>query len=177
MERYNDFRRQSRKAALCGMMAALSVAILCLGSLVPLATFACPILAMLCLIPAVCEYGVGTSTLLYAAVSVLALLLCPDKELALFYVFLGWYPGVRSRLDKFPQLLGGAAKCALFTLAMLAMYALVLHLFQLEAVVEEFSEYSTAMMIGLLALGNVTFLVFDLVLARLTLLYRKKRKL
>lgn len=176
MEQHSNFQRQSRRMALCGMMAALSVVILCLGGMIPLATFACPMLAMICLIPAVCEYRAGTATLLYAAVAVLTLLLCPDKEIALLYTFLGWYPGIRSQLDKLPRLLGGAVKCGLFTAAVLAMYALVLYLFRLEAVVEEFAEYSTAMVIGLLAMGNVTFLVFDQVLTRFTTLYQKKRK-
>ncbi len=176
MGQHSNFQRQSRRMALCGMMAALSVVILCLGGMIPLATFACPMLAMICLIPAVCEYRAGTATLLYAAVAVLALLLCPDKEIALLYTFLGWYPGIRSWLDKLPRLLGGAVKCGLFTAAVLAMYALVLYLFRLEAVVEEFAEYSTAMVAGLLVLGNVTFLVFDQVLARFTALYQKKRK-
>ena len=176
MERHDQTHRQSRKAALCGMMAALSVVILCLVGVIPLATFACPMLAMLCLLPAVCEYGLGTALLLYGAVSVLALLLGPDKEIVLLYVFLGSYPGVRPRLEPIPRPVRWVVKCALFTLAVTAMYALVLRLFRLEAVVEEFAEYSTAMMLALLALGNVTFLAFDQVLSRLTHAYQKKRK-
>ena len=176
MNQQDQTHRQSRKAALCGMMAALSVVILCLGGMIPLATFACPMLAMLCLIPAVCGYGTGTALLLYGAVSVLALLLGPDKEIALLYVFLGWYPGIRSQLEFIPQSVRWMAKCALFTLTVAAMYALILHLFRLEAVVEEFAEYSTAMMLALLVLGNVTFLAFDQVLGGLAHAYQKKRK-
>ncbi len=176
MNQQDQTHRQSRKAALCGMMAALSVVILCLGGMIPLATFACPMLAMLCLIPAVCGYGIGTALLLYGAVSVLALLLGPDKEIALLYVFLGWYPGVRSRLEIVPQPVRWVVKCALFTLAVAAMYALILHLFRLEAVVEEFSEYSAAMTVVLLVLGNITFLLFDQVMAKATYIYQKKRK-
>ena len=165
---------QSRRAALCGMMAALSVVVLSLGGLIPLATFACPLLAMLCLIPTVCEYGTGAASILYGAVSVLVLLLCPDKEIALLYVFLGWYPGIRSRLDGLPRLVRCAVKCALFTLAMAVMYALILYLFRLEALVEEFAGYSAAMVAGLLVLGNAVFLMFDRVLARFSMLYEKK---
>lgn len=176
MSQHDQSRRQSRKTALCGMMAALSVVILCLGGMVPLATFACPMLAMLCLIPTVCEYGAKTGLLLYGAASVLALLLCPDKEMALLYTFLGWYPSVRSRVDSIHVPMRWLLKCGLFTLAMAAMYALVLHLFRLEAVVEEFAGYSIAMVFGLLVLGNVTFLAFDRVLARFSALYQKKRK-
>ena len=176
MNQQDQTRRQSRKAALCGMMAALSVVILCLGGMIPLATFACPMLAMLCLSPAVCGYGTGTALLLYGAVSVLALLLGPDKEIALLYVFLGWYPGIRSGLEIIPRPVQWMVKCALFTLAVAAMYALVLHLFRLEAVVEEFAGYSTAMVLALMVLGNITFLVFDQLLDRMACAYWKKRK-
>ena len=177
MEQRNNFSGQSRKMALCAVTAALSVVILCLGGLIPIATFACPMLAMLCLICPVCEYGAGPSFLVYAATAFLSLLLGPDKELALFYLFLGWYPCVRSNLDRIPSLVRWAVKCALFTGAVTLMYVLILFLFRLEAVVVEFSEYSTAMLAGMLALGNGTFLLFDLILARFSLLYRRKRKL
>ena len=175
MEQHDRTHRQSRKASLCGMMAALSVVILCLGGMIPLATFACPMLAMLCLIPAVCEYGVGTALLLYGAASILALLLGPDKEIALLYVFLGWYPGVRPRLEAIPWPVRWTVKCALFTLAVMAMYILVLHVFRLKAVVEEFAGYSTVMLLAMMALGNITFLIFDRVLDRMARAYRNKR--
>ena len=177
MGKHGQFRRQSRKAALCGMMAALSAVILTWGSLLPFSTFACPMLALLCAIPAVCEYGAGTALLLYAAVSVLGLLLGPDKEIVLLYVFLGWYPAVQSRLDRMPRLWGLLAKCASFSLSMAVMYSSILYLFRLEAVVEEFSEYSAAIVIVMLLLGNVTFLLYTRVLRNLSNLYRKKRNL
>ncbi len=104
MGNHGQFQRQSRKMALCGMMAALSVAVLTWGSLIPFSTFTCPMLAMLCLIPSVCEYGPSTALTMYAAVSVLGLLLCPDKEISLLYIFLGWYPSVQTRLDTPPAL-------------------------------------------------------------------------
>lgn len=175
MGKHNQMQRQSRKMALCGMMAALSAAVLTWGSLIPLSTFICPMLAMMCFIPAVCAYGAGTTLTMYAAVSVLGLLLCPDKETALLYIFLGWYPSVRPRLDFLPRLPGMVVKCALFSLSMAVMYTLILYLFQLEAVVEEFAEYSAAMIVGMLALGNVTFLLYDRVLANFSRVYRKKR--
>lgn len=177
MGKYSQFQRRSRRLALCGMMTALSVVVLTWGSLIPFATFTCPMMAMLCLIPAVYEFGPKTTLLMYTAVAVLGLLLCPDKEIALFYVFLGWYPAIQIRLTALPRLLGLAVKCAMFSLSMVVMYVLILYLFQLEEVVEEFSEYSTVMAVGMLFLGNVTFLLYDRVLMNFSRLYRKKRKL
>lgn len=176
MEKRNSFQRQSRKAALCGMMTALSVVILTWGSLIPFSTFACPMLAILCLIPAVCEYGTGTALVMYTAAAVLGLLLSPDKETALLYSFLGWYPGVQSKVNSLPRFLSAAVKCVLFSAAMAVMYSLILYLFRLEAVAAEFSEYSTATVVGMLLLGNVTFLLYDRVLLNFSRLYQRKRK-
>ncbi len=177
MGKRSQIQSQSRKMALCGVMAALAAAVLIWGSLIPFATFTCPMLAMLCMIPAVCEYGTGTALTMYIAVSILGLLLCPDKEIALLYVFLGWYPGIQSKVNNLPRFLSLAVKCILFSAAVIVMYSLILYLFQMEAVVEEFSEYSSVMVAGMLILGNVTFLLYDRVLVNFFRLYRKKRKL
>lgn len=176
MRIHNQFQRQSRQAALCGLMAALSVVILSLGSILPFATFACPMLAMICLLPAVISCGARTSLVVYAAAAVLSLLLCADKELACFYLFLGWYPALRPQVNRLPRVLRAALKCGLYTLAMAAMYALLLFLFQMEALVAEFSEYSAWMIVGLLALGNITFLFFDRALGILDTVFRRKRR-
>lgn len=167
--------QQSRRMALCGLMAALSLVVLLMGGLIPLATFACPMLAMICLLPVLRECGAGLCLVLYAAVSVLALLLVPDKELAAFYLFFGFYPALRPELNRLPgRFPRTAAKCGVFTASMVCMYLLLLKLFRLEAVAEEFAGYSPLMTAGLLLLGNVTLLLFDRALDRLALLYERK---
>ena len=176
MNAYRQFRQKSRQTALCGLLAALSAAILSLGSLIPLAAFACPMLAMLCLIPVICEYGAQTGLMVYAASAALTVLLAVDKELALFYLFLGWYPACRERLDRLPGALRILVKCGMFTLSMTIMYLLILYLFQLEAAAAEFAEYTMWGIAGLLVVGNVTFLLLDRMLNRLTALYRFKRR-
>ena len=175
MARSSSPREQSRRMALCGLTAAVSAVILLLGGLIPLATFACPMLAMVCQLPAARECGAKLSLALYAAVSILALLLVPDKELALFYVFLGYYPVLRPTLERLHgRFVRAAVKCGVFTAAMLVMYLLLLYLFRLDAVAEEFSAYSAPLAAGLLLLGNVTFLLFDRALALLSLTYERR---
>lgn len=176
MGMYRQSRARSRRMALCGALAALAVVLLSLGSVIPLATFAAPMLAMVCLLPALLEYGAGTALLLYAGTAPLALLLCADKELALFYAFLGWYPALRPRLARLPRPLRAAAKTGLFALALAAMYALALYVLRLEAVAAEFSQYTAPMSAGLLALGVGVCLAFDRALDVLTALYRKRRR-
>ena len=175
MPQRSTFRQQSRRMALGGVMAALTVVILSLGSLIPLATFVSPLLAMVCLIPLVCRYGPGTALTVYAGAGILSLFLCADKELAFLYVFLGWYPALRPRLERLSsKAIKAAIKCVLFSAAMVAMYLLLIYLFRMEAVAAEFAEYSALAVAGLLVLGNVTFLLFDRALGQLMRLYRWK---
>lgn len=175
MPQRNAFHNESRRMALSGVMTALSVVILSLGGFIPLATFVCPMLAMICLIPLVCRYGRGTALTVYAGAGILSLLLCADKEMAFFYAFLGWYPVVQAGLERvFRGPLRAALKCGLFSAAMVGMYSLLIFLFRLEAVAAEFSEYSALYVVGLLVLGNITFLLFDRVLKQLTAVYRQR---
>ena len=176
MASHSNFRRQSRKMALCGMMTALSAAVLSTGSLIPFATFAIPMLAMLCLLPILHDWGAKYALMVYAAAAVLALMLCADKELALFYAFLGWYPAVRPRMAPLPRPVRILLKCAMFTLAMAVMYLLIIFLFQMEAVAEEFAGYSTLMLALLVVLGNTSFLLLDVLLLRMSILYARWRK-
>ena len=176
MASHSNFRRQSRKMALCGMMTALSAAVPSTGSLIPFATFAGPMLAMLCLLPILHDWGAKYALMVYAAAAVLALMLCADKELALFYAFLGWYPAVRPRLAPLPRPVRILLQCAMFTLAMAVMYLLIIFLFQMEAVAEEFAGYSTLMLALLVVLGNTSFLLLDVLLLRMSVLYARWRK-
>ena len=169
-----EFRRRSRRAALCGLLAALALVLLSLGSVIPLATFAAPLLAMVCLLPVLLEYGAGTALLLYAGTALLALMLCADKELALFYAFLGWYPALRPRLAPLPRPLRAAVKAGLFALALTAMYALARYVLRLEAA--ELSRYAAPMAAALLALGVGVCLAFDRALEVLTARYRQRRR-
>ena len=50
-------RGAAARMALCGVLAALAVALMFLGGTVPFASIACPVLASLVLIPVYCECG------------------------------------------------------------------------------------------------------------------------
>ncbi|MDE7260517.1 MAG: hypothetical protein K2N78_00400, partial [Oscillospiraceae bacterium] len=64
----------------------------------------------------------------------------------------------------------------LFSLSMTVMYALLLFLFQMEALAAEFAEYSRWIIAGLLAFGNITFLIFDQALGILNTVFHKKMR-
>ena len=169
-------RLQSRRTALCGLMAALSIVLLSAGALIPAALYACPILAMAALLPLRERFGVAPALTTYAAVSLLAMLIAPDKEVALLYVFLGWYPPLRPAIDraiggKVPRLL---VKSVLFAAAVSAMYALDIFVLGMEHIAREYAEAGQTVLALTAALGFAVWLLFDKVLLRFTLLYRHK---
>ena len=165
----------SRKLALCGLLTALAVTLLLLGGIIPLATFCAPMLAMVVLLPVLEEFGHRAAATAWCAATILALLLVPDRETALVFVFFGWYPILRPRLNRLPGRLPRLlAKLAVYGAATMLLYGLVLRLMGLTADLLE----GTRLMNGLLlVLGSITFLALDRVLERLTVLwYRKLRK-
>ena len=94
-------RSKSWAMAYCGMAAALCVALMLLGTIIPIAMFIAPAVASF-LIATVCmECGITMAWTAYAAVSLLGLLFVSDKEIALiFTVLLGYYPLVKPRFDR-----------------------------------------------------------------------------
>lgn len=163
---------KSRQMALCGVLCALAAALLTLGGVIPIATFCAPMLAMAVLLPVLEEYGPRAAGTAWLAVSLLALLLDPDREAALVYLCFGWYPLLRPRIAKLPsRLLRLAAKLAVCGAAVALLYGALMKLLGLTADLEEAGAWLTAV---LLILANITFLLLDRALERLTLLWRRK---
>ena len=146
-----------------GVFAALALVIMCLGGLIPVATFVCPMLCCLLvkLILALC--GRRTAWAWYAAVAILSVLMAPDKEAAAIFLFLGYYPMVKPRLDG--TRLKWLWKLLLFNASIGVMYALMIHLLGMADVAAEYEEVGFAMAAVMLVLGNVTFFLLDRLLS------------
>ena len=124
----------AKELALGGMFTALGVVLLCLGGVVPLALYACPILASAVLLPVRERCSKRVAWNCYAAIAILGTLLGPDKEASMLFVFLGY------------------------------------------AVTQELAETAPAILWATCALGLALFLLYDLTLSRLTVLYRRRRR-
>ena len=155
--------------ALGGLLAAVALVILCLGGMIPLATYVCP---MLCALVQYIVYrccGRRIAWTWYVAVALLALLLGPDKEAALVFVMLGYYPMVKPFFEK--SRLSVLWKLLLFNGAVLVLYGLLLKLLGLDAVATETEELGMIGLVILLALGNAVFFLLDRLL---TILQKRK---
>lgn len=168
-------REKSRRMALCGVMAALGVVIMLLGGVIPLATFCCPALAGLVLLPVMAECGRRMALGVYATVAVLGVLMGPDKESALLFAFLGYYPVLKVRLDRLTlRPLRLAAKLAVFNLAAGATLLTVTYLLGMDAVLAEYREMGRIGVIVFAVLANVTLLLYDRLLPIAQMMYLKK---
>ena len=166
--------RKSRDMALCGCLCALAVVIMSLGTLIPMATYCCPVLASLVLLPVMLVCGKKLSWVLYGAIAILSVLLAPDKEAAAIFVALGYYPIVKPWFDakkRLPRVLG---KALLFNLSAAGVYAVLLFVLQMDALRQEFSAMNAALLVSLLAGGNLVFWMDDLLLARLLPIVQQK---
>ena len=150
--------------AFGGMMAALALVIMNLGSLIPVATYVCPMLCMLILsiVCKMCGNRIGWAW--YGAVAILSVLMAPDKEAAAVFVFLGFYPIVKPRFDRFRFPI--IPKLALFNAMILFMYWLLLRLFGMDQIAAEFAEMGRILTGVMLVMGNLIFFLLDFALSR-----------
>ena len=157
-------RTEARRIALGGMMAALAVVLMAMGGMIPVATYVIPMLCMFLLLFVYGSCGRRIAWAWYGAVALLGLLFCPDKEAAAVFAALGYYPIVKPKLDKarLPWLWKGL----LFNGTVLILYWLLLNLFGLQQVVQDFEEIGTIMTVILLVMGNLVFLLIDILLGR-----------
>ena len=172
----NRKHQKSWGMAYCGIVTALCVALMLLGAVIPIAMFIAPAVAGF-LVATVCvECGMQLALTAYAAVSLLALLFVPDKEIALiFTVLLGYYPLIKPKFDRIrPRALQLVCKLLLCNAAVLAMYSLLLVVVPAGSVSQELRTTALAMTLLTLAMGNVAFALYDRALCNLLLLYQLK---
>ena len=159
-------KRSSRDLALCGVLCALAVAIMAMGTIIPAATYCCPVLASMTLVPVLLLCGERLGWAMFAASAILSLLLAPDKEAAAIFLALGYYPIVKPRLDKKPKPRRIAWKLLLFNAAIIAVYGALLFVFLLDALREEFFSMGGLLALALILGGNVIFWLDDRLLER-----------
>ena len=157
-------RGEARVIAFGGMMAALATTIMCLGGLIPIATFTTPVISMLILayVTKICGKRIGWAW--YGAVAILGLMLAPDKEAAAVFAFIGFYPIVKPAFDRMK--FGLVLKLILFNTLILIMYGLLIYIMGMDQLAAEFREMGQIMTVITLILGNAVFFLLDKALRR-----------
>lgn len=163
----------SKNIALGGIFSALAVLIMLFGGYISIGTFAAPIFAGLCLVPIAAELGKKWAILCYIAVSVVSATLVADTELVIFYIaLLGYYPILQPHFAKIKNtILRFAAKLVLFNTVLAAVYWVLLFVFASPALQDEFAKSSNIFIGVLLVLANITFILYDIMLCRVCIIY------
>ena len=174
-------RYSGKLIAIGGVLSAAALTIMLMGSIIPFATYSVPALASLCVLFMRVEFGSAAALLSYASISLLSLLLAPDKEIALLFIcYFGYYPNFKTFAErKLRPRLAFLAKWGVFNASSVGMYLVVTQLLVIKSVLDEFSSYSSLFIAVLLVLGNVVFVIYDFALTKLlaTYFYRLRGKL
>ena len=163
-------RSKAYPIALGGMLAAAAVVLMSIGTIIPVATYAAPVLCMVLGRTVLKICGKRIAWAWYGAVAILSLLLAPDKEAAAVYLVLGYYPVVKPKLDR--MRVSWLWKGLLFNGSILALYWVLLQIIGLQQLLSDFEGMSLTMYGILLILGNVTFFMLDRLLG-MKLKFRK----
>jgi hypothetical protein len=165
-------KTNAKQIAMGGVFAALAIVIMCLGGLIPIATFVCPMICMLILhlIRKLCGNRIAWAW--YGVVAILSVLLGPDKEAAAVFVFLGYYPIIKPKIDRIKP--GWLWKGIYFNAVILLLYQLLIYLFGMDQIAAEYRELGKVLTVVVLLIGNLCFFLLDRVLTQFG--RRRKRR-
>lgn len=145
-------KKLSFQIAFGGIATAFCIVFMLLAGIIPLTEYAAPMLCGMVIYIVSYECGVKMALTAFAAVSVLCVLLSPNKESALMFAgFFGYFPLLGDFLDRRCQkFVRFVVRHAVFNIAMVASYWLLSKVFGIAAI-EEFNGIALI----LLALGNL----------------------
>ncbi len=165
--------RKNRAVALTGILCALCIVFLYLGSIVEVLDYSVSALCGILVTLAVVELGTRAGLAVWLGSSFLSLLLLPSKfSSLLFILFCGWYSFAKKIYEKKKPFVCVLLKLLTFN-AVLALIAFItVKLFLAEIL-------TLPLAIAMAIISNVTFLIYDALLTRLIYLYviKWRRKL
>ena len=169
---------QSRRIALCGVLAALGVVVLLVGSALGLGTYAAPMLACFLLLPALEEYGPRAALCSTRPPPSWRCCLCRNRS---FRCFMRW------ALGPYRCCAPGSNACArrrcagrpsspFFNAAVALVYALLLFVLSPPGLAAEFAAAGVPYLAALAVLMNLAFFLCDRAVAALGRAYRLRRR-
>ena len=127
----NNTKQSIKQLTVCSMLVALGVIFLGIGSLLDVLDISMAVIASLCVIIAVIEYGKSAPWLVYAATSVLSFILLIHNPLpAIFFsLFFGFYPILKEKLERKPKVISWVLKEIIFNVCLAIIMVIYLLIF------------------------------------------------
>ena len=173
----NSEKRRAFCVALGGIFTALGVVIMYAGSLIEVLDLTAAVIASLLCIVTVIDLGKRWAWVVYAATSVLATVLLPNKFPAIMYLlFFGFYPIIKEKLEKLSnKIVQWALKELIFNVCLILLMVIGSYVLMIDM-----KAWFTMEVIFFL-LANGTFVMYDIALTRIISLYvfklRKKLRI
>lgn len=160
--------KQTKRIAISAILSALGVLMLYLGSVIEVLDLTMAALASFLVILAVIEMDSRSPWLIYAVTGVLAVLILPNKFIALFYLlFAGIYPILKERFERLHPVVSWILKFSTFNTALLLVIFVTANLLHLP-------DNALAFTIPVFAAGNGVFLMYDIAMTQIITLYLVK---
>ena len=167
-------RKKSVRVAVCGLAAALSVTLMFFGGVVYVFAYTVPMLLGLISVMIKKSFGTGSAVFVYIAVSLLSLMLVPEKESVLMFVlFFGYYPIIRESFEKVKsKAIRFILKLLLFNVSLTVIELISVYIFGIPFF--EDGVFSAGLLIGFAVVMNLVFIMYDFLLKTFLILYEKK---
>ncbi len=164
--------------SLCGIMSGLALALMFILGMIPSFEYITPAIAGILIWVIRDRLGVKYGLVSYIAVGLLCLLITPNYEVALMYIFLlGYYPIVREYLQKIRlKVLRWAAKLVLFSVTAVSAYMILIYLFGMTYLMDETNEFGQYGSLIIYCMGAFAFVMYDIFLGMYAPFYEKMVK-
>ena len=161
--------KKSLKITLCAICSALSVSVIMLGYF-PYFTYAAPAVAGLFVMLPTIEISKPYALATYITSSVLVLIFAEPETKILFVLLFGYYPIVKSLIEKIKSnALIWILKILLFTASMAAIYLVMRYLTNID--VEDFGYLGIYVAAIFAVVCYVAFVLYDIAISRLAMFY------
>ncbi len=164
--------KKSVKTAMAGIISALSVVLLFLGGTIWILAYIMPMLTGMLSIILIKSLNKKTALIVYICVSILSIILLPDKECALTYIFFfGYYPIIKESISKIKnKFISIMLRFLIFNAAIISSQLICVYVFLIP-----FDDFLGKWgIIILIFAANIVFALYEKLLDVVFLLYERK---
>ena len=165
--------KNATRLAVCGISTALCVVLLFFGGASFFLAYAMPMLAGMFMIMLKSSFGASAAWTTYVSTSVLSFLLVADRECVLMYImFFGFYPIIQSSVNRIKiKAVQWVVKFLLFNVLVFLVQIILVYVFGIPFLEEGEGRW---LILLFAALMNVLFVLYDIILSKLTAIYIEK---
>ena len=174
---------KTKKLTMSAVLAAMGVVLLMIGAFVEMLALSMAAIASFFCIFAVIEMRKGYPWLIYATTSILSIILMPFSLGGwCYFLFFGFYPIIKEKIEKLNRVASWIVKLGIFNILVTVFLCIFRLVFvnDFNIVIQELSAMlggtdSVAIMtICVYAVLNLIFVLYDITLTRLIILYLVK---